>query len=135
MYSRITGYYRPVQNWNDGKSQEFKQRKTYDIAHSVLHKKNEAKAEADCECCCDAEIKDDDVILFATKTCPNCKVAASFLDKAGISYRKLYAEESEEEFERFGITGAPTLVVIKDGNFETIYNASNIRKYADSHKA
>ena len=135
VYSRITGYYRPVQNWNDGKSQEFKQRKTYDIAHSVLHKKNEAKAEADCECCCDAEIKDDDVILFATKTCPNCKVAASFLDKAGISYRKLYAEESEEEFERFGITGAPTLVVIKDGNFETIYNASNIRKYADSHKA
>ena len=62
-------------------------------------------------------------------------MAASFLDKAGISYRKLYAEESEEEFERFGITGAPTLVVIKDGNFETIYNASNIRKYADSHKA
>ena len=135
VYSRITGYYRPVQNWNDGKSQEFKQRKTYDIAHSVLHKKNEANVEADCECCCDAEIKDDDVILFATKTCPNCKVAASFLDKAGISYRKLYAEESEEEFERFGITGAPTLVVIKDGNFETIYNASNIRKYADSHKA
>ena len=135
VYSRITGYYRPVQNWNDGKSQEFKQRKTYDIAHSVLHKKNEANVEADCECCCDAEIKEDDVILFATKTCPNCKVAASFLDKAGISYRKLYAEESEEEFERFGITGAPTLVVIKDGNFETIYNASNIRKYADSHKA
>lgn len=27
--SRITGYYRPVQNWNDGKSQEFKDRKTY----------------------------------------------------------------------------------------------------------
>ncbi len=28
--SRITGYYRPVQNWNDGKAQEFKDRKTYD---------------------------------------------------------------------------------------------------------
>ena len=27
--SRITGYYRPVQNWNDGKVQEFKDRKTY----------------------------------------------------------------------------------------------------------
>ncbi len=27
--SRITGYYRPVQNWNDGKAQEFKDRKTY----------------------------------------------------------------------------------------------------------
>ena len=24
VYSRITGYYRPVQNWNDGKTQEYK---------------------------------------------------------------------------------------------------------------
>ena len=29
MWSRITGYYRPVQNWNDGKSAEFKARKVY----------------------------------------------------------------------------------------------------------
>lgn len=34
VYSRITGYYRPVQNWNDGKSQEYKNRTVYDIAHS-----------------------------------------------------------------------------------------------------
>lgn len=136
VYSRITGYYRPVQNWNDGKSQEFKQRKTYDIEHSVLHKKSDAKGGETCACCCGGgkETKDE-VILCATKTCPNCKVAASFLDKAGISYRKLYAEDAKEEFEKFGVTGAPTLVVIKDGKTETIYNASNIRKYADSHKA
>ena len=31
VYSRITGYYRPVQNWNDGKLEEFKMRKVYDI--------------------------------------------------------------------------------------------------------
>ena len=29
VYSRITGYYRPVQNWNDGKVQEYKDRKEY----------------------------------------------------------------------------------------------------------
>ena len=29
VWSRITGYYRPVQNWNDGKVQEFKDRKEY----------------------------------------------------------------------------------------------------------
>ena len=34
VYSRITGYYRPVKNWNDGKAQEFKQRKTYDFGSS-----------------------------------------------------------------------------------------------------
>ena len=31
VYSRITGYYRPVQNWNDGKIQEFADRRTYEI--------------------------------------------------------------------------------------------------------
>ena len=31
VYSRITGYYRPVQNWNNGKAQEFKDRKEYKI--------------------------------------------------------------------------------------------------------
>lgn len=29
VYSRITGYYRPVQNWNDGKLQEYQNRKLY----------------------------------------------------------------------------------------------------------
>ena len=101
----------------------------------MLHKKEEAKTEAACPCCCGENEVKDEVILCATKTCPNCKVAASFLDKAGISYRKLYAEDAKEEFEKFGVTGAPTLVVIKGGKAETIYNASNIRKYAESHKA
>ncbi len=27
VYSRVVGYYRPVQNWNRGKQEEFKQRK------------------------------------------------------------------------------------------------------------
>ncbi|MBR3525043.1 MAG: ribonucleoside triphosphate reductase, partial [Lachnospiraceae bacterium] len=34
IYSRITGYYRPVQNWNDGKLQEYKNRVEYDIENS-----------------------------------------------------------------------------------------------------
>ena len=36
VYSRITGYYRPVQNWNDGKAQEYKDRMVYEIGHSTL---------------------------------------------------------------------------------------------------
>ena len=38
VYSRITGYYRPVKNWNDGKSQEFKDRVLYDLGSSKLVK-------------------------------------------------------------------------------------------------
>ena len=36
VYSRITGYYRPVQNWNDGKTQEFKDRTVYNLGASHL---------------------------------------------------------------------------------------------------
>ena len=35
VYSRITGYYRPVQNWNDGKSEEFKHRKEYNVNFNI----------------------------------------------------------------------------------------------------
>jgi len=31
VYSRVTGYHRPVKNWNPGKRQEFKDRKAYKI--------------------------------------------------------------------------------------------------------
>ena len=32
VYSRIVGYYRPVQQWNKGKRAEFDDRKTYNVA-------------------------------------------------------------------------------------------------------
>ena len=38
VYSRITGYYRPVQNWNDGKAEEFKERRTYQVDGDALEK-------------------------------------------------------------------------------------------------
>ena len=44
VYSRITGYYRPVQNWNDGKAQEFRDRKLYDIGKSRLTHSGPRKA-------------------------------------------------------------------------------------------
>jgi len=34
VYSRIVGYYRPVQNWNDGKREEYRQRKTFNIVEN-----------------------------------------------------------------------------------------------------
>ena len=47
VYSRITGYYRPVQNWNDGKVQEFKQRKEYVVLGDLRpHARTEAPAPA-----------------------------------------------------------------------------------------
>jgi len=31
VYSRVVGYFRPVQQWHKGKQQEFKERKTFDM--------------------------------------------------------------------------------------------------------
>ncbi len=109
VYSRITGYYRPVQNWNDGKSQEFKDRVTYNPETSVLKKDGkviEEAAKEEAPAAVDAK-----PILFTTKTCPKCKVAASMLDKAGIVYDKLFVEENEEFAREIGLRQAPTLLV------------------------
>ena len=35
VYSRVTGYFRPVSNWNKGKKEEFRERKTYKVAGAV----------------------------------------------------------------------------------------------------
>jgi len=121
VYSRITGYYRPVQNWNDGKAQEYKDRVQYDVINkNEVHAKTEKNEEA---CDCNANV--GETLLFATKTCPNCRIAASLLDKANINYRKVYVEDEPELAKELGLKQAPTLVV---GN-EKIVNVSNIKKY------
>ncbi len=127
VYSRITGYYRPVQNWNDGKSQEFKERKVYNIETSVLTKN--AAVEAVTEAIARQATIADGNYLFTTATCPNCKIAGGILDKQGVSYEKLLANENVELVEQYGIKQAPTLVVVKDGVAEKFTGVSNIKKY------
>ena len=131
VYSRITGYYRPVQNWNDGKSQEFEHRVEYDPIKAAKKEFNNCVCEA-------AEYKEEapvatakEVILFASATCPNCKMAAMFLDKAGIEYKKLLAEENADLTNAYGVTQAPTLIVIDGDKVEKIVNLSNIRAFTE----
>ena len=133
VYSRITGYYRPVQNWNVGKTQEFKDRKTYDIGRS--HLTHEVHKE-ECGCCTDnvPNNTDKDVIenatyLFATATCPNCKIACGILDKAGVKYEKIYANDKPELAKHYGIMQAPTLVVIENGKVGKYAGVSEIKKH------
>lgn len=131
VYSRITGYYRPVQNWNDGKSQEFKDRKVYDIAHSTLKKGKRPVEE-----CKETRSTGSDVqlTLFATKTCPNCKIAEKFLADNGVSYVKLLAEENANLVETYGIRQAPTLVVTGTDGFEKYAGVSEIMRFVNAAK-
>ena len=129
VYSRITGYYRPVQNWNDGKRAEFAERKVYNIETSKLNVKEKAA--------CSCEKKEstpelDGLTLFTRNGCPNCKTSKMMLDKAGIKYTVINAEEDKEMTIKYGVKKAPTLLVPNGSGFETFDNASEIRKYIES---
>ena len=163
VYSRITGYYRPVKNWNDGKAQEFLDRKSYVIetscmkskesAENVDNKVKEIKVVKETNNDSDEEIKEhmvysfnnentasndengnanyqNRIILFGTKTCPNCKMAKSLLQKAHIAFEEVDAEEKRDLTEFYQVKQAPTLVLVDDHNqVEKIVNVSNIKKY------
>jgi len=170
VYSRITGYYRPVQNWNDGKAQEFKDRKVYNIGRSTLTHVGPRPAMSNADAameaaferpCCEpaqplmkpeaedasAEKLDTVIhivtpieekaaakpagtsgaILFKTPTCPNCKAAMALLDRAGIQYTALNANEEKELVEKYGVKQAPTLVLVDGDRFEKFRGVSDIK--------
>ncbi len=131
VYSRITGYYRPVQNWNDGKAEEFKDRQVYDMSKSHLKK----------HCVCDEKSKAEnkatklnEMLLFATKTCPNCKMAKAILDRAGVKYTVIDAEENKELVAKFGVKKAPTLLVPNKDGFDVYDNASEVNRFVEGLK-
>ena len=143
VYSRITGYYRPVQNWNDGKAQEFKDRKVYNIGRSVLTHVGpkpaadekpvftapveEAKAEPVAEVKEEVKAGSASILLFKTPTCPNCKLAMALLDKAGIAYTALNANENKELVNQYGVKQAPTLVLLEKDGFASFRGVSDIK--------
>jgi len=155
VYSRITGYYRPVQNWNDGKAQEYKDRKVYEIGRSTLTHEGPNPAPVDDVIweaaqergCCDPaqplmrvegeegaslveealEQGEARAILFKTPTCPNCKAAEALLTKAGIPYETRNADEERELVAQYGVKQAPTLVIPNDDGFEKYRGVSNIK--------
>ena len=155
VYSRITGYYRPVQNWNDGKAQEYKDRKVYNIGRSTLTHVGPnpapndeieivyaapavAAAAASATAANTAPVRtsvmEPNVILFKTPTCPNCKAAGALLDRAGIPYTALNADEERELVEKYGIRQAPTLVLINGDGFEKYRGLSDIKGWLMSRQ-
>lgn len=160
VYSRITGYYRPVQNWNEGKLQEYKNRTTYNVGASRLthglsriQAVSEARAQAQAERQVQTERQAQaepaakesakeqqafgantpvSLYLFTTKTCPNCWTAMGFLK--GMDYQVVDAEEHPELAEKYGIFQAPTLVAVADGIMQKFSGASNIRKFAEQNR-
>lgn len=130
VYSRITGYYRPVKNWNDGKAQEFKDRKIYKVD---CDKKNKNISKTKCcketvkETSCTENQPGNRIMLFERKTCPNCKMADKLLTSKGVNFIKIDAEENVDLTKQYGIKTAPTLVIESNGEQKIIVNLSNIK--------
>lgn len=147
VWSRITGYYRPIQNWNDGKVQEYRDRTEYEVSNMAVghadngdtdpyHKEplypfgNGYSSTPGCEVGMGggATIKAPVVrYLFTTKTCPSCQMAKKFL--GDVAYIPVDAEENPDLCRKYKVLTAPTLVVEDGGSIEKYENLSAIRKY------
>ena len=155
VYSRITGYYRPVRNWNDGKASEFRNRKTYEPSDVALQETGSRLPNGDDiaqaareDALIGAELQDAQnaapvkeaeameqaqsrMVLLTTRTCPNCNTAKTLLNEAGIQYDVVYAEEPDGAAlaNEYNITAAPTLIVQNGEKADLYGNVSNIRGF------
>ncbi|MBR2577761.1 MAG: ribonucleoside triphosphate reductase [Erysipelotrichaceae bacterium] len=118
VWSRITGYYRPVQNWNDGKAQEFQDRQEYISENSVLRAR---EVMADVRAAADKakeEVKEEvpvnsgnDVLtIYVQDHCPKCKGAEQRLQLSGVQYREVNCSSSMDEARRLNLTETPTII-------------------------
>ncbi len=144
VYSRITGYYRPVQNWNDGKSQEYRDRKEYVVDMTALtagaalaNAKEPAGTDVSAEPVTSNEPAASNeagrILLFTTPACPNCKLASVILQKAGLPYEKLIAEEHADLVAKYGVKQAPTLVIDDGEGFVKLRGVSDIKRYVNEN--
>ena len=134
VYSRITGYYRPVQNWNDGKLQEYTNRKEYIVGEKKIQHSDMTAAQASLKSQRDGMKQletsyKSEKYLFTTKTCPNCSLAKKYLKD--VEYTVIDAEENAELAMEYGVMQAPTLVIAAGQSYQKYVNVSNIKKYAD----
>lgn len=133
VYSRITGYYRPVANWNAGKTQEYKERQMYDVRTELSYAKNGPVSPSVVQEVAASFVhawpNESEFLLFTTERCPNCQIAATALESRDIAFTTVAAEQEPELAKKYGVQQAPTLVVIQDGLVESYCNASEILKY------
>ena len=69
-------------------------------------------------------------LLIVTKTCPACGITTRWLDKQGISYQKIYAEDTPEVATKYHVQSVPQLVVLTSDNQEKVLHGFyEIRDY------
>ena len=127
VYSRITGYYRPVQNWNDGKLAEYQNRKEY-----VIDKEKIASTKRVVDIAKEENIlqaQGTEILLFSKSGCPKCQLAKKVLDKAGIPYTMIDAEQDKAKSVEFNVKALPVMFVPIDGKYERYADVTEINRF------
>ena len=132
VYSRITGYYRPVKNWNAGKSQEFKDRMVYEVEGSYHPKKKASVKKTKKNI--GIPSSNENNLLFTTKTCSNCKMIQKMMNDSNIPYLLVDAENNPNLVKEFDVMQAPTLVVVSDIDTKIYPTMNEILKYIESKR-
>ena len=106
----------------------------YDISASQLRRAGRAGAQVTAPAEPSGAAEGTELMLFTTRTCPNCRQAENLLQKADIPYRKVVAEESPELTTRYGVRQAPTLVLDGADQPEKITGLGPIKKFAERQR-
>ncbi|MEG0978125.1 MAG: ribonucleoside triphosphate reductase [Bacilli bacterium] len=127
VYSRITGYYRPLQNWNDGKTEEFKERKEYDVSSSHISTELHKEVKTNVEEAIKPSKEISKVSLLSTKTCPHCKMAKEKLLNAGVDFDVIYVEDEPDFAKSLNVKLVPQLLIPnEDGSITKLENVAPI---------
>ncbi len=131
VYSRITGYYRPLKNWNNGKQEEFNDRTEYVLNEKQFNQIFKTKLEeSNIITNAKFEVEKNKLMLFTTENCPNCKMVKAFLEKQNIDYDIIEADKEINLTKNYQINLVPTLIVSKDAeHYDKYTNFSSIVRY------
>ena len=146
VYSRVVGYFRPVQNWNKGKKEEFKERLEFDVTKngirpSLIQEKHEEKKEVETTPILSSSAPSDEggvavettpisppasvsgkpskYIFFWATHCPHCPSVKMYLDKYVDIAGERYNVDDPEGYElanKFDVIGTPTVILFDDAD-------------------
>ncbi len=117
VYSRIVGYFRPVQNWNVGKKQEFKDRITYKPTMEITDKSPEIPLNIETET--PSANKFSKILVFTQKSCPRCPSMKQYLQintNGDLEEIDAGTEEGLKIAKNYGIMSTPTVVFLDNDN-------------------
>jgi glutaredoxin-related protein len=142
VYARIVGYYRPVNNWNKGKKDEFFQRLHFECDENkkeetseVIKLSDQSNTETEkdsLEITVNEKGKIKHYKMFYSEHCPGCKPVKSILQNYKLKGTEINASTKEglEEALKNNITGTPTVLFYDEADnlVSRAHNATQLEK-------